>query len=185
MAPREAELSAARRWSLALVATATMAVSYVDRQTFAVLAPTVTKELGLTGGEYGTLVASFSVTYMIFPPLAGRLLDRVGVRLGLLAAVLTWSAVAGGHALAVGFSSLLALRLLLGAAEAPSFPGAAATVARALPVADRGAGFGLLFTGSSIGAMIAPPLATWLAHHWGWRARSRAAARSWRRWSCR
>jgi len=58
---------------------------------------------------------------------------------------------------------------VLGAAEAPSFPAAAQSVRRALPPGDRSAAFGLLFTGSSLGAAVAAPLAIWLDVHFGWR----------------
>jgi MFS transporter, ACS family, hexuronate transporter len=94
----------------------------------------------------------------------------VGARRGLLGAVLLWSAVAALHAVAPLFGVLLGMRILLGLAEAPSFPAAAQTIQRALPPADRARGFGVLFTGSSIGAAIAPPLATWLAARYGFRA---------------
>ncbi len=83
--------------------------------------------------------------------------------------MLVWSAVAALHAVAPFFGALLLMRILLGLAEAPSFPAAAQTIQRALPPADRARGFGVLFTGSSIGAAIAPPLATWLAEKWSYR----------------
>ena len=156
-------------WALALTATLTMAVSYVDRQTLAVLAPTVTKALGISDAAYGWLVSAFSIAYLVGAPPAGQLIDRLGARRGLLGAVGTWSLVAALHALVPGFGVLFGLRIALGLAEAPSFPGAAQTIHRALPPEDRARGFGVLFTGSSIGAMVAPPLATWLAGHYGWR----------------
>src|SRR5262245_20525854 len=146
-----------------------MAVSYVDRQTLAVLAPTVTTALGISEQGYGWLVSAFSIAYLVGAPLAGRLVDRVGARHGLLGAVLLWSIVAALHALAPGFGILFALRIALGFAEAPSFPGAAQTVHRSLPPEERARGFGVLFTGSSFGAMIAPPLATFFEARWGWR----------------
>ncbi len=97
-------------------------------------------------------------------------LDRTGARRGLVFAVLAWSAVAAGHALVPSFAALVALRVLLGTAEAPSFPGAAQTIKRILPPAERSMGFGLLFTGSSLGAMIAGPLAIGiLGFAGGWR----------------
>ena len=64
----------------------------------------------------------------------------------------------------------VALRLALGLAEAPSFPGAAQTVRRILPAGEIPRGFGVLFTGSSIGAMVVPPFATLILRHAGWRA---------------
>lgn len=165
-----AGLSRAAAWALALTATLTMAVSYVDRQALAVLAPTVTRELGISEESYGWLISAFSIAYLIAAPLAGRLIDRVGARRGLLGAVLVWSAVAALHALAPTFAVLFALRIALGLAESPTFPGAAQTVHRALPPADQARGFGFLFTGSSLGAMAAPLIAIPLEQRFGFRA---------------
>jgi ACS family hexuronate transporter-like MFS transporter len=167
---RSPPLSRPAAWALALVATLTMSVSYIDRQTLAAIAPSVQKALAIPDSAYGDLVSAFSIAYLVGAPAAGMLVDRIGARRGLLGAVLTWSAVAALHTLVPSFGALFALRIALGFAEAPSFPGAAQTVHRALPPADRARGFGVLFTGSSIGAMIAPPLATWLADRFGFRA---------------
>lgn len=157
-------------WALALTATFTMSVSYVDRQTLAALAPTVTKALGIDETHYGFLLSAFSIAYLVGAPLSGRLVDALGARRGLLGAVLVWSAVAALHALVPGFGALFALRIALGLAEAPSFPGAAQTVHRALPPGERARGMGILFTGSSFGAMVAPKLAAYFNERWGWRA---------------
>jgi ACS family hexuronate transporter-like MFS transporter len=160
---------AVRGWSLAGAATLTMAVSYVDRQTLAVLAVTVCASLSIDETHYGWLLSAFSLAYLVGAPIAGRLVDWFGARRVLLAAVLAWSAVAAAHSLASGFASLFALRLLLGLAEAPSFPGAAQTIHRALPPTERPRAFGILYTGSSLGAMLAPPVATALEARFGWR----------------
>jgi MFS transporter, ACS family, hexuronate transporter len=162
-------LSRRQAWALTLVATLTMAISYIDRQTLAVLAPTVTAALGISEVSYGWLASAFSIAYLVGAPLAGRLIDRVGARRGLPAAVLVWTAVAAAHAVVPGFGALFALRIALGLAEAPSFPAAAQTVHRALPPAERSRGLGVLFTGSSIGAMVAPKLATTLQAAFDWR----------------
>lgn len=163
-------LSRTRGWALAGAATLTMAVSYVDRQTFAILSPRVTEKLEIGEQGYAVLQMAFSIAYLIGAPIAGRVIDRVGARRGLLAAVLVWSAVAALHALVPGFAILFVLRIALGLAESPSFPGAAQTIHRALPPASRARGFGLLFTGSSIGAAVTAPVATWLERAHGWRA---------------
>ena len=75
-------LSRRRGWTLALVATFTMAISYLDRQVLAVLAPTVTKALEIDDTSYGLLASAFSVAYLIGSPIAGRLIDRHGARGG-------------------------------------------------------------------------------------------------------
>src|SRR5271166_2407985 len=124
----------------------------------------------MNAAQFGWLAAAFSMAYLVAAPLAGVLVDRVGARRGLVAAIVTWSVVSAAHALVPTFAALFVLRVLLGAAEAPSFPAAAQTVRRALPEGDRSAAFGLLFTGSSLGAAIAAPLATSLDVAFGWRA---------------
>src|SRR5579884_3857605 len=105
-----------------------MAISYIDRQTLAVLAPTVTSALHISEEGYGWLASAFSIAYLVGAPLAGLWIDRVGARRGLLAAVLLWSAVAALHAavpalgaalsaLGVGapaWAVLFALRIALG-----------------------------------------------------------------------
>jgi predicted MFS family arabinose efflux permease len=162
------ELSVRRRWALALIATSTMAVSYMDRQTLSVLGPQVTIAFNISETRYGWLASAFSMAYLVGTPLGGRFIVAVGARRGLLASVLLWSGVAAAHALAPSFAVLFALRIALGLAEAPAFPGAAFTVQQVLPLGDRARGLGILFAGSSVGAMVAPKLVTWLAGHWGW-----------------
>ncbi len=158
-------LSSGHAWALALVATFTMSVSYVDRQTLAALAPTVTRELHIDDTHYGFLLSAFSIAYLLGTPIAGRLVDIVGARRGLFGAVLVWSVVAALHALVPSFAVLFTLRIALGLAEAPSFPGAAQTVHRVLPPTERARGLGILFTGSSFGAMLAPKLAAFFNEH--------------------
>jgi len=147
----------------------TMSVSFFDRSTLAVLAPSVTKDLGISESRYGVLTAAFSAAYLLATPLGGKWIDRIGARRGLIGSVLLWSTVAALHAVAPGFAILIVLRLALGVAEGPSFPGAAQTMLRILPPEDRSRGLGFLFTGSSIGAMAAAPIASSLYDLAGWR----------------
>lgn len=156
-------------WPVAVAATLGMSVSYVDRQTLAAIAPAVREALRIDHTSFGWLVSAFSMAYLVFAPAAGVAVDRLGARRGFALAVVAWSLVAGAHAFAVSFATLFALRVLLGAAEAPSFPAAAQAIRRALPGARRPAAYGLLFTGSSLGAMIAAPLAVALEARYGFR----------------
>lgn len=167
-APGALTLTRRQGWTLAIVATLTMAVSYVDRQVLAAIAPSVQAALHLNNTQYGWIQSAFSFAYLAGAPIAGLLLDRAGARSGLIVAAVLWSLVAAGHALAPSFAVLFALRIALGLSEAPSFPGAAQVVHRVLPRAERSAGFGILFTGSSIGSVIAAPLALKLDARFGW-----------------
>ncbi len=152
------------------MATLAMSVSYLDRQALAAVATKVRDDLDISHGGYGLLAAAFGGAYLVGAPLAGGLLDRIGARRGMVIAVLAWSAVAALHSLALSFVTLLILRVLLGLSEAPSFPGAIQTMRRCLPPERRTAGIGMLFTGSSFGAMVAAPLALWLSTKYSWRA---------------
>lgn len=154
---------------LAIAATLTMTVSYADRHAFAVLQPSFTKALSISDSELGLLQAAFSVTYLFGAPLAGAFIDRVGARRGLLGAVLVWSVISAAHAAAPGFAAFFALRIALGFAESPSFPGSVQTVSRALPAEERPRGFGVLFVGSSVGALIVTPLASFVAARWDYK----------------
>ncbi|MDX2092464.1 MAG: MFS transporter [Kofleriaceae bacterium] len=162
-------LSRRMAWAVAVVATLTMTVSYIDRTTLAVLAISVSGALGISDEEYGWLNTAFPIAYLIGAPLAGRWIDRIGARRGLAISVLVWTAVAALHAVVPGFWVLFGMRIALGLAESPSFPGAAQTVQRVLPAADHPRGYGLLFTGSSVGGMIVPVLAALLYNLAGWR----------------
>src|SRR5271170_4130274 len=130
MRPASPTLSPLRGWAVAMTATLVMAVSYVDRQTLASLSPTVREALHINHAEYGWLTGAFSLAYLAGAPLSGALIDRVGCRIGLVVAVLAWSLVSGLHAIAPTFAALFALRIALGLAESPSFPGAAQAVRR-------------------------------------------------------
>jgi ACS family hexuronate transporter-like MFS transporter len=162
-------LSRGRAWLVAVCVTLAMSVSYVDRQVIAAIGASVRKALEMDAAQFGWLASAFSMAYLVAAPLAGLVVDRVGARRGLAAAIVAWSAVSAAHALVPTFAALFVLRVLLGAAEAPSFPAAAQAVQRALPEGDREAAFGLLFTGSSLGAAIAAPLAISLDVAFGWR----------------
>jgi ACS family hexuronate transporter-like MFS transporter len=163
-------ISIERAWAISIVATLTMTVSYLDRQTLAAIAPRVTTVLRIDEEAYGWLQSAFSMAYLVGAPLAGRWIDRAGARRGLPLSMLLWSVIAAAHSFAPGYVSLLVLRILLGLAESPGFPGAAQSVQRALPASMRSAGFGVLFTGSSIGAAIAGPLAIGIMNAYHWRA---------------
>jgi len=146
-----------------------MSVSYIDRQTLAAIAPAVKSALGIDHTHFGWLISAFSMAYLVGAPVAGIMVDRLGARRGFALAVVAWSLVAGAHAFATGFAILFGLRILLGSAESPSFPSAAQAIRRALPEAHRPLAFGLLFTGSSIGAVVAAKLAVGLEARYGFR----------------
>lgn len=144
-------------------------ISYIDRNTLALLIPTIQRDIGMSAEQYGFVVSAFSVAYMIGNPVWGALLDRIGIRIGMTAAVLLWSIASGWHAWAVGFTSFAVLRFILGFGEGATFPGALRTVMQTLPAENRARGIAISYSGGSLGAIITPILMTPVAALLGWR----------------
>lgn len=144
-------------------------ISYIDRNTLALLIPTIQRDTGMSAEQYGWVVSAFSVAYMIGNPAWGVFLDRIGVRRGMTLAVGWWSIASAAHAWATGFASFAALRFALGFGEGATFPGALRTVHQTLPAEKRGRGIALSYSGGSLGAILTPILMTPVAAWFGWR----------------
>src|SRR5882672_3746384 len=157
------------RWVPAGSMLAVSLISYIDRNTLALLAPTILRETGLSGEQYGFIIAAFSVAYMVSNPLWGRILDRAGLRRGMTAAVVCWTVASMSHAFASGLWSFAAARAALGFGEGATFPGGLRTVVQTLPPEQRGRGLAIAYSGGSLGAMITPLVVTPIFLWWGWR----------------
>jgi ACS family hexuronate transporter-like MFS transporter len=158
------------RWAPAFSMLLVSLISYIDRNTLALLAPTILKETHLSGQQYGFIISAFSIAYMIGNPVWGWTLDRVGLRLGMLAAVALWTAASVSHAFAAGFTGLFLARAALGFGEGATFPGGLRTVTETLAPAERARGIAVSYSGGSLGAIVTPILVTPLALWGGWRA---------------
>src|SRR5882724_9627062 len=145
-------------------------ISYIDRNTLALLIPTIMKETHLSAEQYGFIVAAFSIAYMISNPLWGRLLDRMGLRLGMLVAVSFWTAASMSHALAAGFLSFAIARTALGFGEGATFPGGLRAVVQTLRPTEQARGIAVAYSGGSLGAIVTPIVVTPIYLLWGWRA---------------
>lgn len=145
------------------------ALTYMDRQTLAVVAPVIQHEFRLDNSQLGLLFSAFFYTYGIMQVAVGLILDRVNLRWGYALAVFSWSCVALLTGLTQAIWQLFACQLLLGAAEAANWPGAMRIISRTLPPEKRSLANGFFTSGSSIGALITPPLVVWISVRWGWR----------------
>ena len=144
-------------------------LSYIDRNTLAILAPTILKDTHLNAEQYGFIISCFSLAYMAGNPIWGWLLDRTGVKRGMSAAVGLWTLASASHALASGFATFGIARAVLGFGEGATFPGGLRTVTQTLSPVERGRGLGIAYSGGSLGAMLTPLIVTPLALRFGWR----------------
>ena len=157
------------RWTPALSMTLVSLISYVDRNTLALLAPTILQDIHLTDRQYGFAISAFSIAYMLGNPVWGRVLDRFGLRLGMTVAFAVWTLASVSHAFVWGFVALAAARTALGFGEGATFPAALRTVTQTLPVERRLRGIAVAYSGGSLGAVITPILITPIALRYGWR----------------
>jgi len=157
------------RWLVLSIFVLSTAINYLDRQTLATLAPLLRSEFRLSRTDYGLIVTAFSVTYLVSAPFTGMLIDRIGINRAMGLAVAVWSSTGIATGLTRGIGGLVACRTVLGAAEAAGIPGAGKAIHQYLKPAERALGNAINQGGVSLGMMLAPPVATFLAVRFGWR----------------
>jgi ACS family hexuronate transporter-like MFS transporter len=162
-------VTTSHRWFVLSIFVLSSTINYLDRQTLATVAPVLRTELRLSNAEYGWIVSAFSITYALCAPLAGLVIDRIGLNRGISVAVAMWSAAALSTGWVRGFGGLLVCRAILGMAEAGGIPAAGKAIQQYLRPAERALGNSLNQAGVSLGLILAPPIATWLAVQYDWR----------------
>jgi MFS transporter, ACS family, aldohexuronate transporter len=144
-------------------------LSFVDRQVLNILSPTIIKDTGLTAQDFTTATSFFFLTYTLGNPVWGSVLDRVGLRVGMLLAVGVWTAASMSHAAMASFAGFALARAVLGLGEGGTFPGGLRTAVETLPPSLRARGIALSFSGGTIGAVMMPLLLGPLAIEYGWK----------------
>ncbi|MEX3920173.1 MFS transporter [Paraburkholderia sp. BR10872] len=144
-------------------------INYLDRVALSITAPLVQKDLGIDAAQMGIVFSSFFVGYALFNFVGGLASDKLGPKIVYVLAVGLWSIFCGLTAVAVGFASLLVLRVLFGMAEGPLCAGANKMVNNWMPRDIAATSMGLLSAGSPLGGAIAGPVIGLLAISFGWR----------------
>jgi ACS family hexuronate transporter-like MFS transporter len=122
-----------------------------------------------TNSDYANIVIAFRIAYSLGQTAFGRLLDRIGTRLGLTITVAWYSIVSVLTPLARGFGSFVAFRFLLGLGESANWPAATKAVSEWFPKKERALATAFFDSGSSVGAAIAPFIILSIYFRWGWR----------------
>jgi ACS family hexuronate transporter-like MFS transporter len=156
------------RWYICALLFVVTTINYVDRNTMSVLNPILKKEIGWDDGGYGWITFSFSLAYALMFGVSGSMLDKFGVRIGMIWAVIVWSIAALGHSFANGVLGFAIARFALGLGEAANFPGCIKSIAEWFPKSERALATGIFNSGTNIGVMFAPAI-VWIATTWGWR----------------
>ncbi len=158
------------RWTICGLLFFATTVNYIDRQVLGILKPTLQRELGWHESDYGWVVFAFQCAYAVMMPIAGRIIDWLGTRVGYALAVVVWSLASMSHALARTTMQFALARFALGTGEAANFPAAVKTIAAWFPQRQRALATGIFNSGSNIGAIVAPLMVPFFALRFGWRS---------------
>lgn len=176
------------RWTICGLLFFATTINYLDRQVLSLLAPSLSKEFNWSNTDYANITAVFQFVYAFSMLFAGRLIDKMGTKLGFILAITIWSlgAIMHAYALPIGgvFSNILAWigvsavpisiagfmisRSVLAFGESGNFPAAIKATAEYFPKSERSLATGIFNSGSNIGAIIAPLTVPWMAINWGW-----------------
>jgi ACS family hexuronate transporter-like MFS transporter len=169
-----AKLTVARigryRWVICALLFFATTINYIDRQVLGILAPTLQKDIGWNEAQYGAIVSWFTFAYALGYLGAGRLMDRIGTRVGFSLFVILWSISAMAHSLARSVMGFSIARFALGIGESGNFPASIKTVAEWFPTRERAFATGIFNAGSNIGAIVTPLVVPAIALKWGWQA---------------
>jgi ACS family hexuronate transporter-like MFS transporter len=175
------------RWVICGLLFFAATINYIDRQVISILKPTLQAEFGWSEIDYGDIVFAFQLAYAIGLLLSGRIIDRIGAKLGFAIAIVLWSVAAMAHAEAAVFgpavaavfalaglaysasvAGFIAARFALGIGEAGNFPASIKVVAEWFPRRERAFATGIFNSGTNIGAVLAPLMVPWITLAYGW-----------------
>ncbi len=157
------------RWTVCAMLFAATSINYMDRQVLSILAPTLQHSIGWTEQQYGYIVGAFQFAYALGLIVAGRMVDRLGTRLGYVVVMAMWSAAAMAHSLVRSAFGFGVARFFLGLGESGNFPAAIKATAEWFPQKERSLATGIFNSGANLGAILAPASIPWITLHYGWR----------------
>lgn len=156
------------RWTICSLIFYATTINYLDRQVISLLKPTLEKEFNWAESDYSNIVVAFQFAYALGMVFAGRIIDKIGSRIGYALTLTLWSIASVLHAFATGALSFSLYRAFLGITEAGNFPAAFKTVAEWFPKKERAFAAGIFNSGTNVGAILAPVIVPYIAIHYSW-----------------
>ena len=161
--------SKGRPWVILSLLFLLTVIMFIARQALSVMAPVLRSVFHLSNEAYGRIVAALGFGMMTGEFPMGSLMDRLGSRLGLTAAMTWWSTATGSFALAGSGLSLGLSQFWKGTGECGAYTGGVKTITRLFEKKDRTLAIGIFNGGSVIGATLAVPVMVYLLQHYGFR----------------
>jgi ACS family hexuronate transporter-like MFS transporter len=136
------------RWTIIGLFVVAMVINYLARSVLGVAAPAIMAEQHITSVEYSWITGAFQIGIM-FQPVAGYLLDVLGLKIGFTVFVTIWSLITMGHGLATGWMGFAGLRGALGLVEGSAQPAGMKLVSEWFPARERGVAGGIYQIGGA------------------------------------
>ena len=154
------------RWVICALIFFATTINYLDRAVISLLKSTLTEDFKWNDGDYANIEIAFKIAYSVGLLYAGRLIDKLGTKMGYFFSTLLWSVSAVLHALVNSTLGFIAVRSALGLSEAGNFPSAIKAVAEWFPKKERALATGIFNSGANIGAIVAPLTVPFIAVAW-------------------
>jgi sugar phosphate permease len=156
-------------WTLALLLTGLATINFLDKVVFGMVAVPLMADMHLSAAQFGFVAGSFFWLFSTSTIVIGFLSNRVPTRILLLAMSVCWAVVQVPQALATNVMALLVCRVILGAAEGPSFPVSVHALYKWFPNHKRSLPVAIINQGAVLGLLLAGLLIPLVTHKWGWR----------------
>ncbi len=158
------------RWIICLLLFAAVVLSYIDRLVLSVLKPTLQADYGWTETGYGDVVFWFQAAYGIGFLLFGRLIDKVGAKIGYLVAMSLWTVAHMAHGLVTSTLGFTLMRIPMALGESGTYPAALAAASEWFPKRERALAIGIFNAGANVGAIVTPLIVPVLTLAMGWQS---------------
>lgn len=156
------------RWTICALLFFATTINYLDRQVVGILKPVLEQQFNWTESDYAAIVTAFTASYALGMVVFGRIIDKIGSKMGYSLSIVVWSIGAMAHALAKSTFGFGVARVALGLGESGNFPAAIKTVAEWFPKKERALATGLFNSGANVGAIAAPIIVPLIVAAYGW-----------------
>ncbi|GAC1587422.1 MAG: MFS transporter [Hymenobacter sp.] len=157
------------RWTICSLVFFATTVNYLDRAVISLLKPYLETEFHWNSGDYANIEIAFKLAYSLGMLGVGRIIDKLGTKVGYALSTFLWSLAAIGHAFVSSTFGFGVARAFLGVTEAGNFPAAIKATAEWFPQKERALATGIFNSGTNVGAIIAPLTVPLIAETIGWR----------------
>jgi ACS family hexuronate transporter-like MFS transporter len=156
------------RWIIVALLFFATTINYIDRQIIGLLKPVLEVEFNWTETDFAHIVMAFTAAYAIGLLLLGRLIDKIGTRLGYVLIICLWSVAGMLHAIARSALHFGLARFGLGFGEAGNFPAGVKAISEWFPKKERALATGIFNSGTSIGVVLALIIVPWILRNYSW-----------------